>query len=343
MTSGKADKNAPEAGKPPLIFSVARANRVTALLAIPATTRISPRGSVWRSRMSPLPIIVLSLFTSPWADTVISFDEGIGGSPGYNSPMTAIGEPSRFTGEDIWPGVVSPFNAPWLPEEIVSMGSSGSLVISFDEPVVDDPANPWGIDLIVFGNTGCIDNSYPNGVVGGLFSDDGGLIEVSANGKQWFEITTSLADGLWPTRGFIDSQPYDDVEGTQPSDFTMPVDPRLTLDDVMGLANDELMSLYRTSGGGAPIDLAETGLSEISYVRISVSESSKLSVEIDGMADVNPQIVGDVDVNGVVDVQDLLALIASFGPLEVGGPLADFNGDFIVDVSDLLALIGNWS
>ena len=103
------------------------------------------------------------------------------------------------------------------------------------------------------------------------------------------------------------------------------------------------MNLYRTSGGGTPIDLAETGLSEILYVRISVSESSKFSVEIDGMADVNPQIIGDVDVNGVVDVQDLLALIASFGPLEVGGPLADFNGDFIVDVSDLLALIGNWS
>jgi hypothetical protein len=293
--------------------------------------------------MSPLPIIVFSLFTSPWADTVISYEEGVGGSPGYNSPTATIGEPSRFTGEGIWPGVVSPFNAPWLAEEIVSIGSAGSLVISFDEPVLDDPANPWGIDLIVFGNTGCIDNSYPKGVVGGLFSDDGGMIEVSADGKQWIEITTSLADGLWPTRGFIDSQPYDAVEGTQPSDFTMPVDPRLTLDDVMGLNNDELMALYRTSGGGSPIDLAETGLSEISYVRISVANDSTLSVEIDGMADVNPQIIGDVNVNGTVDVNDLLILIGSFGPLEIGGPLADFNGDLVVDISDLLALVGNWS
>jgi len=293
--------------------------------------------------MSPLPIIVYSLFTSPWADTVISYDEGVGGSPGYNSAAAAIGEPSRFTGEGIWPGVVSPFNAPWLADEIVSIGSTGSLIVAFEEPVIDDPANPWGIDLIVFGNTGCIDNSYPNGVVGGLFSDDGGMIEVSADGKQWIEITTSLADGLWPTRGYIDSQPYDSVEGSQPSDFTMPVDPRLSLEDVMGLNNDELVGLYRTSGGGTPINLAETGLNEISYIRISVAANSKLSAEIDGMADVNPQTIGDVNVNGIVDVIDLLILIGSFGPLEIGGPLADFNGDFVIDVTDLLALVGNWS
>ncbi len=293
--------------------------------------------------MSPLPIIVYSLFTSPWADSVISYEEGVGGSPGYNSAAVAIGEPSRFTGEGIWPGVVSPFNPPWLADEIVSIGSGGSLVIAFDEPVIDEPANPWGIDLILFGNTGCIDNSYPNGVVGGLFSDDGGMVEVSADGKQWIEITTSLSDGLWPTRGYIDSQPYDAVEGTQPTNFTMPVDPRLTLDDVMGLNNDELAGLYQTSGGGTPIDLAETGLNEIYYVRISVATNSKQSAEIDGMADVTPQLIGDVNVNGIVDVNDLLILIGSFGPLEIGGPLADFNGDFVVDISDLLALVGNWS
>jgi hypothetical protein len=293
--------------------------------------------------MSPLPILVVSLFTSPWADTVISFEEGIGGSPGYNIPAAALGEPSRFTGEGVWPGVVSPFNAPWLADEIVSVGTSGSVVLSFNEPVVDDAANPWGIDLIVFGNTGCIDTSYPNGVVGGLFSDDGGMIEVSVDGKQWVEITSTLADGLWPTRGYIDSQPYDAVEGTKPTDFTMPVDPRLTLEDVMGFDNDALMTLYRTSGGGTPIDLAETGLGAISFVRISVEANTKFSVEIDGMADVAPQLVGDVNMNGVVDVQDLLELIASFGPLEIGGPLADFNGDFVVDITDLLALVGNWS
>jgi hypothetical protein len=293
--------------------------------------------------MSPLTIIVFSLFTNPWANSVISFDEGVGGAAGYNIPETALGEPSRFTGEGVWPGVVSPFNAPWLSDEIVSIGAGGSLVVSFDEPIQDDPANPWGIDLLIFGNTGCMDNSYPNGIVGGVFSDDGGLIEVSQDGKQWVAITTELADGLWPTRGFIDSLPYDAVEGSVPSNFTLPVDPRLTLADVMNLDNVALMNLYGSSGGGTPVDISETELSEISFVRISVDTNAKLTPEIDGFADVIPQIVGDVDMDGVVDVNDLLTLIGSFGELEIGGPLADFNGDFYVNVSDLLALIGNWT
>ena len=103
------------------------------------------------------------------------------------------------------------------------------------------------------------------------------------------------------------------------------------------------MALYQNSGGGTPLDISETGLSEISFVRISVDESAKLTPEIDGFADVTPQMVGDVDMDGDVDVNDLLTLIGSFGELEVGGPLADFNGDFFVDVTDLLGLIGNWS
>ena len=79
------------------------------------------------------------------------------------------------------------------------------------------------------------------------------------------------------------------------------------------------------------------------YHRISTPENSKLTPEVDAIADVEPQIQGDVDVNGVVDVNDLLILISTWGPLPVAGPLADFNGDWTIDVSDLLVVIGNWS
>ena len=47
--------------------------------------------------------------------------------------------------------------------------------------------------------------------------------------------------------------------------------------------------------------------------------------------------------NGVVNVNDLLMVIESFGLLPIGGPLTDFNHDFNVDINDLLAVIGNWS
>ncbi|MDP7008968.1 MAG: hypothetical protein QGI78_05290 [Phycisphaerales bacterium] len=293
--------------------------------------------------MSPTPLIVFALLSHPFADSVVLYEAGTGAADGYTDPTSAIGEPTRFTGEGVWPGVVSPFNAPWMPNELISIGEGGELVLAFEEPVIDDQANPYGIDLIIFGNTGFIDGSYPNGVVDGMFSNDAGRIEVSEDGENWVGITNAVIDELWPTCGFVDSGIYDATPGTIETNFLLPVDPRLTIEDVSGLGFTTLQQFYGNSGGGTPIDLASTGLSSISYVRITASEGSELSPEIDGVSDVAPQIAGDVDMNGVVDVADLLALIANFGAMPLGGPLADFNNDFQIDVSDLLVIIGNWS
>jgi hypothetical protein len=47
----------------------------------------------------------------------------------------------------------------------------------------------------------------------------------------------------------------------------------------------------------------------------------------------------DLNDDGVIDVQDLLAVVSSFG--SAGGP-EDLNGDGIVDVRDLLLLLSAW-
>jgi hypothetical protein len=293
--------------------------------------------------MPTISFLVFALLTNPFADSVVSYDAGTGVANGYTDPTTAIGEPTRFTGEGIWPSVVSQFNPPFMTDELVSIGIGGELILSFDEPVFDDPANPYGIDLIVFGNTGFIDSAWPSGVVDGMFSNDGGQLEVSANGVTWVLVEGVAADNTWPTCGYIDSGIYDDHAGTEPTNFVLPIDPRLTVEDVEGVGIATLHEYYNTSGGGVPVDLAGTGVPSISFVRITVSVGSKLSPEIDGISDVAPQMAGDVDMNGVVDVTDLLLAVANFGPMPFGGPLADFNGDFIIDVSDLLIIIGNWS
>ena len=55
------------------------------------------------------------------------------------------------------------------------------------------------------------------------------------------------------------------------------------------------------------------------------------------------RIQGDVDGNGGVDVVDLLALLAAWGPCPPPGDCpADFDGDGTVDVSDLLTMLGHW-
>jgi hypothetical protein len=56
-------------------------------------------------------------------------------------------------------------------------------------------------------------------------------------------------------------------------------------------------------------------------------------------------VPGDVDGDGIVDVNDLLAVISSWGAclLPPPGCPADLNGDNVIDVDDLLAVIKNWS
>ena len=57
-----------------------------------------------------------------------------------------------------------------------------------------------------------------------------------------------------------------------------------------------------------------------------------------------PATPGDIDLNGVVDVNDLLAVISSWGPCPPSGSCpADLNGDTQVDVNDLLIVITHWS
>ena len=222
----------------------------------------------------------------PFADGIVEFDDGIGGASGFDDASTVLGTPERFTGEGIFPSVVSPFSPAFGLDELVSIGDGGFITVQFNTPVTDDANNPFGIDLLVFGNAGFIDSSFPNGVVGGLFGNDGGTVQVSSDGINFVEVPNVAADGMFPTFGYLDAGPYDDSPGNVLSDFTRPVDPSLTIDDFMGLSHAEVVDLYAGSGGGAGIDLATVGLSEISFVRVSYSGSE--NIEIEAFSDVSP-------------------------------------------------------
>lgn len=223
-----------------------------------------------------------------FAGEVVSFNAGLGGAKGYDNPLVTLGSPERFTGEGIFPGVVSPFNPAWGTNEIFSIGAGGHLTVKFASPITNDPANPWGIDFIIFSNTGFIDDSFPLGIVGGVFGNDGGVIEVSANGKDWATISGVSANGLFPTMGYVDSNPYDDTPGTVETDFTRPLDPSLTFNDFLGLDYDGVRARYDGSGGGTGIDIDSTGLASISYIRISNLADATLNIEIDAFARVTP-------------------------------------------------------
>ena len=176
----------------------------------------------------------------------------------------------------------------------------------------------FGNSLFAFGGSGVGDPA-------GLFSEPG-IIEVSVDGVAWLSVIDAQADDLFPTEGYRDlTDPFATSPGSVESDFTQPVDPTLSLADFSGLTYAQVLEIYNGSGGGAGIDIGALGLSEISFVRISNPEGSGVTPEIDGFADVSPRIPGDVDLDGLVNVTDLLKLLGAWGTRAPGDAPADFS------------------
>jgi len=223
--------------------------------------------------------------SNPFSTSVVSYFPGSNPVPGYTNPNSALGEPTRYTGVGVFPSAVTPFNPPFLSSEVVSIGVGGSLTLRFDQPVTNDPQNPFGIDLLVFGNAFYNDSSYPLGIVDGIVSAGRGQVDVSADGTHWFTVPGLPADAEFPTLGYSDlTDPYALDPGSVLSDFTRPVDPAFS---AMGKTFAQLVAAYNGSGGGSGIDFASTGLSAIQFVRIINPLTSSVTVEIDAVSDVS--------------------------------------------------------
>jgi len=247
----------------------------------------------WARRAAAAAVVVpvlSAVAVDPFADRVVSYTPGLGVSPGYDSPATSVGSPERMTGEVFqFVGAVTPFNPAFGTDEIVSIGGGGSLIVAFDEPIVDDPANPFGLDLIVFGNAGFIDSSFPLGVVsptGSMFGvGSSPRVSVSADGSSWFTLS-GQPDGLYPTLGYSDlADAYSTVPGSLTTDFTQPVNPAL---NAAGMSFAALVAAYDGSGGGTGFDLSSTGLGQISFVRFDNLADGPVTFEIDAVSDVSP-------------------------------------------------------
>lgn len=274
------------------------------------------------------------------ASAVVEYVPGTGAGTAYQQPSSALGEPTRFTGIGIEPGAVTPFRPAFLPSEVVSVGRGGRLVLAFAEPVVDDPRHPFGVDLIVYGNSFCADLAYPGGIAGFSYGE-GGLVDVSEDGVTWRTVPGAAADGGLPTLGWLDVGPYSTVAGTTPTDAALPVDPSLSADELLGLAWPDLVAAYGGAAGGTNIDLGSVGLASARFVRIRVPTDAAYVPEVDAVVAVRPATApGDLDGNGRVDGADLGVLLGDWGTCQ--GCASDLDGDGSVAGSDLGLLLGAW-
>lgn len=289
---------------------------------------------------SAVVVATTAAFGSDFAHQVISYIPGTGPVPGYTDPATALGAPERVTGYPFAPGVVSPFNPAYLPDEIVSIGVGGSLTLAFDPPLVDAPANPFGIDFIVFGNSFFVDLGYPTGVAGPIVSD-GGVVEATADGVNWIAFPQGEPDGFLPTMAFVDAGPYDAAAGVMAANPHRPVDPAITPDSLIDATYQQLVTAYGGSAGGSGFDLAAVGLAHAIAIRITVPGDSATNVEVDAVARVLSASSGaDINRDGAVDGFDLGQLLSAFGTADAA---SDVDGSGLVDASDLTAVLAAWS
>lgn len=262
-----------------------------------------------------------TLNPSDFATEVVSYTPGTGigtdwiaGQP-FADPTTALGRPTvDTTGDNFLLGPasmaipVNPVFAPFRSHEMVTVGAGGTLILKFEKPVEDHAANPFGIDLLIFGNSQQQvggSTSWTNGDPAataiqspGVGYAEPGTVSVSQDGITWYAFTnegdpnnpggpyspydTSVAshryaDDFAPTLGRV----FDDVNPYQPdsdwawnqwwgdvTDPTLPLDPSLDFASFGGQTVEQMTKAYGQSAGGTPFDLADVGLSWIQYVRI---------------------------------------------------------------------------
>src|SRR5437016_3496719 len=111
-------------------------------------------GLIERSAMNKitLGLAVASLFLTPpvvraqFANAVISYDHGTGFAANFTNANASLGAPTSGSS-------VTPFAPPFSTSQIVSIGAGGSLTLQLSTPIVNNPANPFGIDLLILGNS----------------------------------------------------------------------------------------------------------------------------------------------------------------------------------------------
>lgn len=264
-----------------------------------------------------------------WFGVEVISAEGPFGSAPYDDPDSILGMPATEFYDplaELWG--VAPVRRVKLVEGacytdasrtrklVTTFGDGASVVIRFGRAVQDDPAHPYGIDFIVFGNAFfptigyADDDSDLNALMlaGGCFSEPlkvsvspgyvGRLGQSATDWRTWDWYTYDngpYADGVFPTQAYWWDR-TNKVWSDRLMDFLKPVNPVLEglfeSASVFGLSVADAIELYDGSGGGTGFDLRETGFKEIRYVKIEAG-AGMVGGEIDAVAVVRPMQLGD--------------------------------------------------
>ena len=220
---------------------------------------------------------------------------GLGADPFYNDPNAMLGRPTLWNHDEFGGGpkqrvATSIVYGPWQQDDqgnnvVTSIPTGGRVTVSFDEAIVDDPLNWYGMDFTVYGNSSFLSNGFVEWntnletlqITGSEVFAEPMQVSVSPDLVNWYTYTSTFADDLFPTQAF--DWDFEIHNWGADADWTKPVNPSLTGEDFNGLSVANGIALYEGSAGGTSFDLAESGFASIRYIRFDGSGG-----EIDGVS-----------------------------------------------------------
>jgi hypothetical protein len=191
----------------------------------------------------------------------------------FNDP-TVIGDPTAsptagLTDLDYgYPEIISPFDPPADADQLVTIGSGGSITLQFPQPIHVAASTPI---VGVFTGIGFFDSQYPNGVnysPAQTFDTQSAVVSVSCNGTNW--VSLGLQNFTVPENYYANaSNPYQfpAPSPAQLADFGQPYTGPANAFD--GANFSQILSTLNGSAGGTWLNLAGSGLSQINYIQFS--------------------------------------------------------------------------
>ena len=283
--------------------------------------------------LSLLPAMVtISADATSNATSVLSYDQGTQQFQflNYDNPEAALGESPVVT--DVFGAVnyTSPFNNPWQAADVVSIGLGGHITLQLENYVAVSESQKE-IGVFTF-------QQFRQTPAGGTYEDARlfypsmqASVQVSQDGYRWVSLNNNqlMAFDL-PANGI--NLDWQDADYGKPSD--------LIPQDLGGLSYSELLQQYDGSAGGNWLDLSNTGLEKIGYIRFETSADQDFSFQLEGIS-INNDLIGEVvpnrmlgDANGdhLIDAFDLELVQIYLGQAQ---SLGDVNYDGLTNLADL--------
>jgi hypothetical protein len=266
------------------------------------------------------------------ADSVVAYSPGSPIQTAWWDPNltfdhadSALGLPNSDVGNDPYTGrstgAMTPFNPPFMPQDIVRISAGGSLELHLSSAVQILSGHR---ELGVFVNNGIADvtpgTNYDSNFVcisggtgtAGAFQDNPSeilfapppraLVYVkSAINDPWTQVGTGPITFENPTNAFTDTLIDKLVAppGSQPADDAKPFTG--TLADFAGKTYPQMLTMLNGSAGGTWLDLDSTGLSQVQYVKFEVPQGADYRMVLDSVSGVpEPACLGLLILGGSV-------------------------------------------